>query len=88
MLEHTANPPNLLKFVVTCDETWNFTNDPESKCRLMQWKSPGSQKIQKSPHVGIKIQVKSCLKGIHFTSTEEVQAKTENFLKGLPKTLF
>ncbi|GFX41061.1 uncharacterized protein TNCV_2217591 [Trichonephila clavipes] len=32
--------------------------------------------------------VKSCLKGIHFTSVEEVQAKTENILKGLPKTLF
>ncbi|GFS73784.1 uncharacterized protein TNCV_1458281 [Trichonephila clavipes] len=32
--------------------------------------------------------VKSCLKGIHFTSVEEVKAKTENLLKVLLKTSF
>ncbi|GFX18953.1 uncharacterized protein TNCV_322581 [Trichonephila clavipes] len=32
--------------------------------------------------------VKSFLKGTHFTSIEEVQAKTENLLKGLPKSSF
>ncbi|GFV19214.1 hypothetical protein TNCV_3224321 [Trichonephila clavipes] len=32
--------------------------------------------------------VKSSLKRTHFTSNEEVQAKTENFLKGLPKKHF
>ena len=34
------------------------------------------------------LKVKSCLKGTHFTSVEEVQAKTENLLKDLPKTSF
>ncbi|GFX48712.1 hypothetical protein TNCV_408191 [Trichonephila clavipes] len=32
--------------------------------------------------------VKSCLKGIHFTSIEDVLAKTENLLKGLSKISF
>ncbi|GFV98890.1 transposon Tf2-11 polyprotein [Trichonephila clavipes] len=32
--------------------------------------------------------VKSCLKETHFTSVEVIQAKTENLLKGLPKTSF
>ncbi|GFW66291.1 hypothetical protein TNCV_1711901 [Trichonephila clavipes] len=35
----------------------------------------------------VHLGVKSCWKGTHFTSVEEVQAKTENLLKGLPKTL-
>ncbi|GFV70476.1 uncharacterized protein TNCV_2868221 [Trichonephila clavipes] len=32
--------------------------------------------------------IKTYLKGTHSTSVEEVQAKTENSLKGLPNTLF
>ena len=42
MLERMANEPNLLESVVTCDETWIFTYDPESKRQSMQWKSPGN----------------------------------------------
>ncbi|GFU89827.1 hypothetical protein TNCV_4742681 [Trichonephila clavipes] len=32
-------------------------------------------------------QVKSCIKGTHFTSVEELQSKTEYLLNGLPKNL-
>ncbi|GFU53474.1 uncharacterized protein TNCV_1998421 [Trichonephila clavipes] len=32
--------------------------------------------------------VKSCLMGTHFASVAEVQVKTKNFLKSLPKTSF
>ncbi|GFS47085.1 hypothetical protein TNCV_2052811 [Trichonephila clavipes] len=32
--------------------------------------------------------LKSCLRRTHFTSVEEIQAKTKNLLKGLPKTSF
>ncbi|GFX70955.1 hypothetical protein TNCV_1689381 [Trichonephila clavipes] len=40
-------------------------------------------------HSGMEhLAVKVCLKGRHFTSVEEVQAKTKNLLKGLPKTSF
>lgn len=48
MLECTANEPNLLQSVVTCDETWIFTYDTESKRQSMQWKSPGSQRPRKA----------------------------------------
>lgn len=56
MLEGIANDQNLLEFVVTCDETWIFTYDPESKRKSMQCKSPGSPRLKKSMHVKIKIQ--------------------------------
>ncbi|GFV58663.1 hypothetical protein TNCV_1764941 [Trichonephila clavipes] len=38
--------------------------------------------------VQIRHIIKSCLKGVYFTSVEEVQAKMGNLLKGLPKTSF
>ncbi|GFW69055.1 HTH_48 domain-containing protein [Trichonephila clavipes] len=47
MLEHIANESNLLESVVTRDETWIFTYDAESKCQLMQWKSPQSPRPKK-----------------------------------------
>ncbi|GFR11762.1 hypothetical protein TNCT_527301 [Trichonephila clavata] len=47
MSERIANAPNLLESVLTCDETWNFTYDPESKHQVMQWKSPDPQDTKK-----------------------------------------
>jgi hypothetical protein len=31
LLQRTQNELDLLKSVITCDDTWIFTNDPEAK---------------------------------------------------------
>jgi hypothetical protein len=31
LLQRTENEPDLLKSVITCDETWIFTYDPATK---------------------------------------------------------
>ncbi|GFT85369.1 uncharacterized protein TNCV_497591 [Trichonephila clavipes] len=48
MLEHIANERNLLESVVTCDETWSFAYNPESKKgQSIEWKFLGSPRPQK-----------------------------------------
>jgi len=42
LLQRTENEPHLLNFIITCDETWVFTYDPETKWQSMQWKSTSS----------------------------------------------
>ncbi|GFV07710.1 putative mariner transposase [Trichonephila clavipes] len=36
------NDPNLLEKVITCDEFWFITYDPETKRQSMHWKTPTS----------------------------------------------
>jgi len=38
-LQRTENEANLLNSIITCDETWVFTYDPETKRQSMKWKS-------------------------------------------------
>jgi len=39
LLQCIENKPDLLNSIITCDETWVFTYDRETKRQSMQWKS-------------------------------------------------
>lgn len=41
------NKPNLLKNVITCDESLFYKNNPKSKCQYIQWNSPSLQRQKK-----------------------------------------
>jgi len=41
ILQNIENDPNILEDVITCDESWFFQYDPESKRQSMHWKSHG-----------------------------------------------
>jgi len=42
LLQRIENEPDLLNSIITCDETWVFTYDSETKRQSMQWKSASS----------------------------------------------
>jgi len=46
-LENIKNDSNFLLNVITCDETWIFQYDPETKRQSMHWKSPQSPRKKK-----------------------------------------
>jgi len=48
ILQNTENNPNFLENVITCDESWVFQYDPESKRQSMHWKRPSSPKQKKA----------------------------------------
>ena len=48
IIEHLETEPDLLRRVITGDETWIFEYDPETKCQSCQWKS------QTSPRPNLK----------------------------------
>ena len=48
LLQRTENEPDLLNSIITCDETWVFTCDPETKRQSMQWKSTLSPRPKKA----------------------------------------
>ena len=48
ILQNIENDPNLLENTITCDESWFFQYDPESKRQSMHWKSPSSPKQKKA----------------------------------------
>jgi len=47
-LNAIENDPNLLERIITCDESWFFTYDPETKRQSMHWKSPSSSRQKKA----------------------------------------
>ena len=47
LLQRIENEPDLLNSIITCDETWVFTYDPETKLQSMQWKSTSSPRPKK-----------------------------------------
>lgn len=47
-LNQIENDPDFLKRVITCDESWFFTYDPETKRQSMHWKSPKSPRMKKA----------------------------------------
>jgi len=48
ILQNTENDPDFLENVITCDESWFFQCDPESKYQSMHWKSPSSPRQKKT----------------------------------------
>ena len=38
LLQCIENEPDFLNLIITCDETWEFRYDPETKRQSMQWK--------------------------------------------------
>ena len=42
LLQRIENEPDLLNLIITCDETWIFMYDLETKQQSMQWKSTSS----------------------------------------------
>ena len=47
-LENIENDPDIFLNVITCDETWMFEYDPETKRQSMHWKSPQSARKKKA----------------------------------------
>jgi histone-lysine N-methyltransferase SETMAR len=48
ILEQIQADSHFLDKVITCDETWIFTYDPETKRQSMNWKTPSSPKMKKA----------------------------------------
>ncbi|KAG7170895.1 Mariner Mos1 transposase-like 4 [Homarus americanus] len=48
LLQRNEDEPDLFNSVITCDETWIFTYDPETKRQSIQWKSPTSPRPKKA----------------------------------------
>ena len=48
LLHRTENEPDLLNSIITCDGTWVFAYDPETKRQSMQWKSTSSPRPKKA----------------------------------------
>ena len=48
LLQRTEEEPDLLNSIITCDETWVFKYDPETKRQPMQWKSTSSTRPKKA----------------------------------------
>ena len=48
-LENIENDTDFFQNVITCDETWIFQYDPETKRQSMHWKSPQSPRKKKAP---------------------------------------
>ena len=51
LLQCIDNLPDLLNWIITCDETWVFTCDPETKRQSVQWKSTSSTRPKKHARV-------------------------------------
>ena len=49
--ENATNDPSFLSNVITGDETWVYTYDPETITQSSQWKSPGSPRPKKARQV-------------------------------------
>jgi len=47
-LQTIENDPGFLEKVITCDETWIFQYDPETKRQSMHWKTPGTPRSKKA----------------------------------------
>lgn len=47
-LERLEKDPGLMKNIITCDETWIFQYDVETKRQSMHWKTPESPRMKKA----------------------------------------
>ena len=57
ILEHLQTEPDLLKRVITGDESWIFEYDPETKHQNLQWKCPSSPRLKKARQLRSKIKL-------------------------------
>ena len=48
LLQRNENKPDLLNAIITYDETWVFTCDPETRRQSMRWKSTSSPRPKKA----------------------------------------
>ena len=55
LLQRIENERDFLNLIITSDETWIFTYDPETKRKSMQWMSTSSPR-QKSMHESFEVQ--------------------------------
>ena len=55
-IENIENDPDFFQNVITCNETWIFQYDPETKRQSMHRKSPQSPRKKKSAHEQVQIQ--------------------------------
>jgi hypothetical protein len=47
-MERITEQPDELENVITCDETWVFQYDPETKGQFIHWKTPISRRMIKA----------------------------------------
>ena len=47
LIQTTTNEPDFLKKVITRNESWVYSYDPEMKAQSSQWKLPGSPHLKK-----------------------------------------
>jgi hypothetical protein len=57
VLEKTEEDPDFLNSVITCNETWLFQYDPETKRQSVQWKTTLSKTKNGT---NVKIQDQDC----------------------------
>jgi len=57
MLNDVNDDPDLLKRVITGDETWIYGYDVETKAQSSQWKSPGEPRPKKARQVRSNVKV-------------------------------
>jgi hypothetical protein len=55
IMERITELLDMLENVITCDETWIFHNDPETKRQSMHWKTPTSPRIKKARMNKLKV---------------------------------
>jgi hypothetical protein len=48
VMEGITEQPGVLEDVITCDETWIFQYDPDTKRQWMHWKTPTSPRMKKA----------------------------------------
>ncbi|KAL4153743.1 hypothetical protein QTP88_001576 [Uroleucon formosanum] len=47
-LKIIKDDPSFINNIITCDETWIFTYDPETKMQSMHWRTPTSPRMKKA----------------------------------------
>jgi histone-lysine N-methyltransferase SETMAR len=56
--EELKNDPQFLTEIVTSDESWCYSYNPESKHQSSQWKSPNSHRPKKAQQVCSSVKTK------------------------------
>ena len=91
-LENIENDPDFFRNVITCDETWIFQYDPETKRRSMHWESPQSPRkkkarISKSKFKAMMIVFFDILGVIYIDWVPEGQTVNQVYYKNVLTTL-
>ena len=92
IIERLETDPDLLRRVITGDETWVFEYDPETKRQSLQWKSRGSPRPKKARQSKSKTKVMLIIffdvRGIvHMEFIPEGQTVNQHVYKGILQRL-